>query len=371
MSAGPRADGGRTAPLRVALDGRPLQDRPLGGVGRYLANVVPYLAEAVDVVLLVDSRRRLPDASRTAGTAVVPLWAPPGAPSLGWLELAAAPWLAGFDGVFHGTFYALPLRFAGKGVLMLHDLAPQVHPQDFGAVKRAAWRFYARASVRKARQIVTVSEFIRGQILDRFPAARERVQVAPCAVDPVFDPGRAGQARGLARSLGVEGRYVVALGGARRRGLTVAIEAWRRVRRQLGGEPALVVVGEDHVGPEPGLVAPGRLDDAAWATLLAGAQALCYPTRYEGFGLPALEAAASGTPVVCAPVASLPEVLDDAACWCAAPTPDAVAATLARLLSEPEWHRQRREAGLAVARKAPTWRDSASVLVEAYERSAR
>jgi alpha-1,3-rhamnosyl/mannosyltransferase len=114
----------------------------------------------------------------------------------------------------------------------------------------------------------------------------------------------------------------------------------------------------------------GYLEDELWATLLAGAQALCYPTRYEGFGLPALEAAASGTPVVCAPVASLPEVLGSAGCWAEEPSAEAMAAVLVRLLSDRHWHAERREAGVERARTAPSWKESAEVLAGAYERAA-
>jgi alpha-1,3-rhamnosyl/mannosyltransferase len=235
-----------------------------------------------------------------------------------------------------------------------------------------------RASVGRARRITTVSEFVRGQILERFRVSPERVVVAPDALDPVFTPERAGQAPALAQELGIRLPYVVALGGAPRRGLAVAIEAWRRVNRELQGASgsydraavALAVLGSPEVAPEPGLVPVGRLEDEAWATLLAGAQALCYPTRYEGFGLPALEAAASGTPVVCAPVASLPEVLGDAGCWAAAPTTAEIAPVLARVVSDRDWHRERREAGLRRAAQAPTWPRVAGVLLEAYRFAA-
>jgi alpha-1,3-rhamnosyl/mannosyltransferase len=93
----------------------------------------------------------------------------------------------------------------------------------------------------------------------------------------------------------------------------------------------------------------------------------CYPTRFEGYGMPALEAAASGVPVVCAPVASLPEVLGQAAEWCATPTVADVAPALQRLLGSPERQAELRAAGLARAALAPTWAQSAQVEVAAYQ----
>jgi glycosyltransferase involved in cell wall biosynthesis len=355
-------------PIRVALDGRPLQSRPLGGVGRYLTGLIPELADHIEVFVLLDGRQAIPD-SLDARVQLVTIAAPRGAPGLGWLEVAVTPWLRRFGGLFHGTFNMLPLSFRGRGVITLHDLAPQLHSEDFRPFTRAAWRLYIRASVARARVITTVSEFTKGQIARYFAVDPARIQVAPDAVDPVFDPGRAQAAPALARALGIADPYVVAIGGAPRRGLPVAVEAWRRAREQVGGELSLAVLGRDSLRPEPGLHVLPVLDDDAWATLLAGAHALCYPTRYEGFGLPALEALASGTPVVCSPVASLPEVLGDGACWVPGPQPEAMAAVLVRLLRQPDWRASRREAGLARARAVPSWRDSAAALLDAYERA--
>jgi glycosyltransferase involved in cell wall biosynthesis len=355
--------------LRVALDGRPLQSRPLGGVGRYLAGTIPILAEQAELHLLLDGRAPLDSVGISEGIERVPLSAPPGVRGLGWLELAVTPWLRRFGGVFHGTFNMLPLTFDGRGVLTLHDLAPQLHAEDFTRLRRAAWRVYVRGSVARARAITTVSNFARCQILDYYHLDPRRVQVAPDALDPLFAPERAAHASALAQALGIPVPYIVAIGGAPRRGLGIAIDAWRQARREVGGELGLAVVGERGLPPEPGLVPLGFVDDEDWGTLLAGAQALCYPTRYEGFGLPALEALASGTPVVCSAVASLPEVLGDAACWSPDLSAGALAEVLVRLLRDSDWHRERREAGLARARAATSWRQSADVLLWAYERA--
>lgn len=354
---------------KVAMDGRPLLGEPLG-VCRYLTQLLPELAEHVELFVLIDGRPPPPALEADERVHVVPLKTAPGLPGLAWLDLAVAPWLRRFDGVFHATFNVLPLTIRGPSVLTLHDLATQLHPEDFGSLKRAAWRMNIRAGVGRASLITTVSEFIKGQIEEYFGVDPERVAVAPPSVDPVFSPARADQLDPLSRRLGLIPPYIVAVGGAPRRGLSVALDAWRLVKQHLAREVMLVVVGQSDLPPEPGLLSLGRVSDEVWATLLAGAQALSYPTRYEGFGLPALEAAAAGTPVVCAKVASLPEVLGDAGCWAAAPTPRDMAPVLARLLTDPQWRQERREAGLQRARSAPSWRDSAAVLLDAYARAA-
>lgn len=356
--------------LRVALDGRPLQSNPSGGVGRYLQGLIPHLSQAVELHLLLDDRLPAAPVPICESTEVVRLSAPPRLPGLVWLEVAVAPWLRRFGGVFHATFNTLPLTFAGPSVLTLHDLATQLHPEDFRFLKRAAWRLSIRGSLRRASAITTVSAFIKDQIVDYFGIEPARVRVAPDALDPVFDADRTAQASALISHLGVTPPYVVAIGGAPRRALPVAVEAWRLARERLGRPLTLVVAGSAQAATEPGIVAPGFLDDEAWATLLAGAQALCYPTRYEGFGLPALEAAASGTPVVCAPVASLPEVLGEAGCWAPEPSAEAIAEVLTRVLTDPAFHRERRAAGLERARRSASFAQVAQTLLDAYHEAA-
>ena len=357
---------GRTR-VRVAIDGRRLQDPVPGGVARWIAGILPYLADAVDLVVLTDAR--YPDPQLDVEVKMVPLDAPRAVPSLGWLELAARRWLHRFDGIFHGPFYAIPFAFRGVGVVTLHDLAPQTHPEDFGPAKRALWRAYARSSVKRARAIITVSAFMKSAIVDYYAINSERVTVAPNAPDARFSPELTRAGRAVAERLGVKGRYILALGGAPRRALPVAVQAWRRASRVLRDPPAMVVVGERSVASEPGLVVAPHLGDVEWAALLAGAEVFCYPTRYEGYGLPAIEAAASGTPVVCARVCSLPEVLGDAAAWCEAPTPEAVAEALVRLLDGRPYYDEVREAGLARAKAAPTWKDAAVAVLQAYDQA--
>ncbi len=352
--------------LRVALDGRPLQSQQLGGVARYLVGVIPYLAEETDVYVLLDARKPGVPARVRESAECVRLRCPPGVPGLAWLELAVAPWLRRFDGVFHATFNTLPVTSSGPSVLTLHDLATQLHPEDFRPLKRAAWRLNIRVSLSRARVITTVSRFVKDQMVDYFGLDPGRVRVAPDALDPVFDAHRASDAPALISRLGITPPYLVAIGGAPRRGLPVAIEAWRLTKQRLGRDVTLVVVGNSEDPTEPGIVAPGFLDDASWATLLAGAQALSYPTRYEGFGLPALEAAASGTPVACARVASLPEVLGDAGCWVSEPSPQAMSDVLTRLLTDREFHAERRAAGLERARNSASFAEVAQTLVGAY-----
>ncbi len=352
--------------MRVAIDARTMQELPLGGIGRLLAGMVPLIARDVELELLTDARRP-PLATDFPQHA---LRGPGSARGISWLQLAAPRWLAGFDGVFHCPFYGLPYRQPVPMVVTIHDLTFEDHPDWYSKAQTAVFRAQARHAARTARRIVADSEHVRGRIIDRYRVSPERVVVCPPGVPSLFRPDPDPEhLASLLDSLQVRLPYVVALGGTPRRGLDIALAAWRRLRA-AGAESSLVVVGSERPCAEPGVVTAGPVDDASWALLLAGAAAFCYPTSYEGFGMPALEAAASGTPVVCAPVGALPEVLGSAAAWCDTPTPDAIASGLASVLEDDARAKELRDAGIEVARSRADWELGAAVMVQAYGETA-
>lgn len=356
--------------LRVVFDGRRLQDRPLTGVGRALAGILSHVAAAADVTVLVDRRRFTPSAE---GARVVALPGLGPLPETAWLQGSVAAWLSRHPGqVFHGTFNAIPVLSRARSVVSIYDLSWEHHPEDLGPGHRVAFAAQARWAAHHADLVLTPSQFTAASVIDTYRIPADRVRVVPLSVPPVFGPPRAGEVSGLLDRLGVRIPYVVAVGGARRRGLPVAVQAWRAATADAGRDrPQLVVVGTEHPPAQPGVVYAGPLDDLSWAQLLAAAEALCYPTRFEGFGMPALEALASGTPVVCAPVASLPEILGDVAAWAASPeTPD-VAAALAGLLADDAGRDRLRRAGLERVAAGPGWPEIATLTLDAYRRAAR
>jgi glycosyltransferase involved in cell wall biosynthesis len=351
---------------RVAIDARRFQDRPLGGVGRAIQGTLDAIASEVDVVLLTDARR---DPAPTELPQVA-LSVPRGAPEIAWLQQSLVSWLRTFDGVFHGTFNALPLRLPVPGVVTIHDLSFEIHPEDFGRAKRRVFQIQARHAARVARCLIAPSEHVKGELIEHYRLPADRVLVTPWGVEPRFSPDAAGDPAALCDRLGVVRPYVLAMGGARRRGLEVSLEAHRRARA-AGLDATLVVVGPEQPPSSAGVVHAGVVDDREWAGLLAGATAFCYPTRYEGFGVPALEAMSSGTPVVCARTCSLPEILGDAAEWCEAPTPGPIADGLCRLAADPERTATLRAAGLDRAARHPTWEDAAATTLRAYREAQR
>lgn len=359
--------------MRVALDARRLQDRPLGGVGRILANLLGPLSDQVDLELLTD-RRRPPLVSELPQH---PLSAPAWGRGVAWLQLGVPAWLARNPGVavFHCPFYGLPYRSprAAPMVASLHDLSFETRPEWFTPAQRLVFRAQGRHAGRAAARILTGSEHVRAQIAERYRVHPERVLVARPGVDPglmeVAGAARTGDLDGRLAALGVARPYVVALGGAPRRGLATALAAWRLARAQ-GAVVGLVTVGPEALAPETGLVTAGVVDDQGWALLLAGAEVLCYPTQDEGVGLPALEAVATGTPVVCAPVGALPEVLGQAAAWCRSTSPADVAAGLMEVLGDPARAQHLRAEGSVLVAERGGWGPAAAATLRAYREAA-
>jgi glycosyltransferase involved in cell wall biosynthesis len=356
---------------RVAIDCRTLQDRPLGGVGRSVQGQLPHLADAMAVSALVDSRLPAP-LGLPESVAVSSLRGPFTSRGFAWLQVSAPRWLRRFDGLFHCPFYGLPYHQPVPMVVTIHDLSFEFAPQWFPRSNRIMFQLQARWAARTARRILVHSEHVRQMVLERYAGygvTDDQVLAVHMPVDPRFSPDTRDLDANLQR-FGITQPYVIALGGAARRRLGTAIDAWAYARSQLDATAAelqLVVVGtEKPPVAQPGVVYVGPLPDHAWAALLSGAAAFCYATGYEGFGMPALEAAASGTPLVCGRVGSLPEILGEDAAWSEGESAAQLGAALAQVLGDPALAAQLRAGGIDRACTLPTWSDVAGVTLRAY-----
>lgn len=356
--------------LRVAIDARVLQQSPLGGVGRMLSQQLPRAAQHVDFVLLTERKRPVPELDLPT----VALGAPWAAPALLWLQSSVWRWLRSFDGIFHGSFYAVPFRCPVPTVVTLHDLSFEIGEIEMSPLKRVAWQRFARHAARSSPVVLTTSEFVVAELEALYGVDRSRVVLTPPASDPVFSPTAAAHGATLAANRGLPPRFVATLGGTARRQPEVAIGAFLAARNALGlsqDELGLAVVGPEWSSPAGGVVHFGAATDEEWAAILAAAELFLYATRYEGYGMPAVEAIASSTPVVAAKVGALPEVLGDAAIWADRSDVDALAEALRLGLSSVELRRTVRDLGRSRLAILPSWDDSASSLVSAYELTAR
>ncbi len=269
--------------------------------------------------------------------------------------LIALPLLTAFDPEPSTLLYSVthtPLLAAVPMVLHLHDLSFVHQPELY--TRRTRWRLSLLAPIHahRARAIFVPSEFSRQSVIDLFGIPASRVFVVPNAIEsgsPVAPLGVEQQRMWLER-WGIHSSFFVYVGNLHpRKNLRRLIEAFGRVRRETAelAEYQLVIIGAEHRFyprvfsdgvavalrdlPPDAVVFVGRVSDDDRDRLIATAVALAYPSLYEGFGLPPLEAMNLGTPVVASATSSMPEVLGDAALLVDPRDVNAIASALARL----------------------------------------
>jgi glycosyltransferase involved in cell wall biosynthesis len=251
---------------------------------------------------------------------------------------------------------------AANVVLVLHDAAALRHPGWYSPLYAAYQRSLLPRLARRARRVITVSDFSRDELAELLSLPPERVTVVAGGVDPRFAvAGGDGTAAATARAaLGLTRPYVLCVAShTARKNLAALVPA----ARALAAEGVEVVVAGGHrpqFAPEAGLDGLrllGAVDDRLLPGLYAGAEAFALPSLYEGFGLPVLEAMAAGTPVVAAATSALPGTCGGAA-RLVPPDGEAFAAALTALLGDPAERARLRAAGRERAARF-TWERTA------------
>lgn len=251
------------------------------------------------------------------------------------------------EDVLHCTTMRGPLRARPPVVVTVHDLALLRQPRSFPVWHRVSGRLALRNTVSRADAIVAVSAFTRAEIVDQLGIPAERIRVVPNGVEPVF------ASEGDAAS----GEYILAVGTLEpRKNLARVVQAAR-----LAGVELRVVGARGWGGVDvPGWV--GRVDDDQLASLYRGARCLVFPSLYEGFGIPVLEAMACGTPVVTTRGGATEEVAGGAAVLVDALDVEAIAAGIAEAASRRD---ELRLLGLARARGF-TWARAADAVEQLW-----
>lgn len=273
--------------------------------------------------------------------------------------------------------YRLPPMAVGPCACTIHDVLFESHPQFFEP--RFVWqsRLTSRAAVRRAAVLLTVSHFSRAELARIYGIDPLKVGVTFNAVDKArFYPGDDGAA--TVRALGLEpGRYLLTVGRLepRKNHLTL-LEAYAQLQPDA---PPLVIVGQRDFGYAPlfaaihrhGLEARVRLienaSDADLPALMRNAQLFVYPAFAEGFGMPVLEALASGVPVITSNTTSLPEVAGSAAILVSPVSVEDVTSALKRVLADAALRASLGQAGVIQAAKF-NWEGSAAVLLSSLRR---
>jgi len=356
--------------VRIAFDVSPLS-HPLLGIGNYIHGSLAGLAEVAagkhEIVAFAPTSIRGPQRIRDALARIdveLRTWPLPFSHALrtGWSVVGhpSAERLIGPFDVLHFSDWMYPPQRGGVRATTIHDLVPLHHPEwTTGRTRSMHGRKYRNAA--ESCDVVFVnSEYTGRDVIESLGVSADRVRVAPPAAKDVFRPD------GPAAEL--DGSYILTVATLEpRKNLQTLVEA----HRLLGGDLLLAIVGAEGWGEQPLLDDPrvrrlGYVPDEELARLYRGAAVVVYPSRFEGFGIPVIEAMACGAAVVASSHASLDEASGDAAVRANPDDPSAIAVAIERALTERE---RLVAAGLEHVRSF-SWRAVGETFLRGYEDAA-
>lgn len=375
--------------MRIAIDARYVADH-FPGIGRYVFNTTFALAGLLHGhTLHVLYSRALPN-TRYDLAALGSL------PNVELIEIREPPFsLAqhhviprllrrlGAD-LYHAPYYLRPyLGLPCPSVTTLYDAIPRLFPQEVSPRARLLFDTLTRASIRASRRVITISASARADLAAAYAVAAERIAVTPLAADERFRPQPPEVVAAVRARYALPERYLLTLASNKpHKNLETLIEAFARATSSLS-PPLWTLVVAGHWDPRypAALEMAERLGlgervrwlpnvaDADLPGLYSGAAVFAFPSRYEGFGLPPLEALACGVPVLCGAVSSLPEVVGDAAVLVDVTSSEALAGGLSRVLSDEALRAELSARGPEQAARF-SWRRTAELTLAVYEACA-
>jgi glycosyltransferase involved in cell wall biosynthesis len=368
--------------MRVAIDARKLHDF---GIGTYIRNLLRHLAHTdqdTEFVLLCEEADL--GVAAQLGPNFRTVLEP--SPNYSLREQVHVPWVLRRErpDLYHAPHYVLPAGVRCPSVVTIHDCIHLMFPQYLP--NRLAYA-YARAQMwaaaRRSHSILTVSEASKRDILHLFNVPPEKIVVVYNAIDSHFSVTPSDEAVARVRErYQLDHRFVLYVGNIKpHKNLIRLIEAFDELRRGELDDLKLLIIG-DQISKLPALRRAvhlhklhkhvrflGYLSDDQLAILYRLASVFAFPSLYEGFGLPPLEAMASGTPVVTSNVSSLPEVVGDAAVLVNPYDVDAIVDGLRRVLTNPALAAQMRQKGIERAREF-SWERSVAKTWGVYQQIA-
>ncbi len=377
------------AHLKVVLSIDPIKF-PLTGIGRYTYELAAHLQnEALENLCFLHGRRLsrdLPPLIEAGPMSQVPAWKK-------WIQqrrLAVAIYrsvnpalksraLKGLeDHLFHGPNYYLP-PFGGRSIVTIHDLSPYVWTRSHPPERVRYMQSEMQLTLKRAAAIITDSNYVRDEVVKYFNWSTDRIFVVPLASGREFVPRPLDVLADALRPLGLSPhQYTLFTGTVEpRKNLGALLDAYASLPMQMRSRWPLVIAG--YRGWESAEIHQ-RLQQAqreGWAqylgfvphhtlpALMAGARLFVYPSHYEGFGLPVLEAMACGVPVVCSNASSLPEISGKAAATHHPEDIDTLIQLLSIGLSDEQWRAKAKSAGLEQAERF-SWHKCARETLAVY-----
>jgi glycosyltransferase involved in cell wall biosynthesis len=287
--------------------------------------------------------------------------------------------------VLHVQFTAPPFCPC-PAVVSIHDLSFEHLPETFNRRSRAQLRLTVRHSARKATRILTLSEHTRNDIIETYGITPDKITAIPLAAPAHFGPvANDKELQRVRHTYGIDGDYVLSVGSIQpRKNLVRLIKAYASLRGNQGGNkfPKLVLVGKrawlydetlralNDSGISESVVLTGYVPESDLPALYSGALCFVYPSFFEGFGLPPLEAMQCGTPVIVGNATSLPEVVGEAGLKVDPFDVSAIAWAMDQLIQSAELRQDLRAKGLARARLFD-WKETARQTLAVYEQVYR
>ncbi len=371
-------------------------NRPTTGSGQYTQRLVEELAAlAPDLELFLVAPRqerfrvviiKLPGSAPSQPEALIPDFPVDNLTKV-WFEQVAFPRAAARleADVAHVPYWASPLRPSAPTAVTIHDLIPLLLREYRGGPLQQLYTALVGAAARNAAIVLTDSETSRRDIVTRLQIPPERVFSIPLAAGRRFHPEPGAEDEAIRKRYEIPERYVLYLGGFdRRKNVATALRAYRRAEPEIGKVCPLVIAGQlperdNGFTPDPRRIAReealderavrfiGFVDERDKPAIYRSATVFIFPSRYEGFGLPPLEAMACGTPVVGSDAASLPEVIGEAGLLLPPDDAASMAHALIRLVRNDVFRAQMSRRALAQAARF-SWTRTAQQTLATYEK---
>lgn len=280
--------------------------------------------------------------------------------------------------------YAIPFGVSGKRITIVHDMAFRAFPETVAKRTERWLKNNLEKYCRRADVILTVSEFSRQEIQRYMGIPTEKIEVIYNGVDMErYHPGYTVAQIGAAKSrYGICGSYILYLGTLEpRKNIETLITAYNLLKKEIGSDrlPKLVLAGKkgwmyetiftlvQNYGLENDVIFTGYVDEEDVPVLLCGAHIFAFPSLYEGFGIPPLEAMACGTPVITSNTSSLPEIVGEAGILIPPMDAEGLKRSMQQLLTDEVMRQHYIKAGLKQVREF-TWARSAEKLVDIYRK---
>jgi glycosyltransferase involved in cell wall biosynthesis len=350
------------------------------GINWYIYNLLHHLPEVasdIGYTVFMSERRYAAAPGIRLQVSRLPTGRPP--VRILW-EQALQPWAvrrAKVD-LLHSPAFVSPLVSACPLVVTVHDLSFLFFPQSFRTLNRSYLRLFTRLSVRRARRVLAVSKSTKRDLVQHYGLSPAKVDVVYNGVDSAFRPLPADQVAAFRRQAGLPDRFMLFVGTLEpRKNVVRLIEAYALLPKE---RPPLVLVGgkgwlyDQIFARVEALNLSGQVHFAGYVLAedlplwYNAADLFVYPSLYEGFGLPALEAMACGTAVITSTASSLPEVVGEAGMMVNPADTEALATAMEQVLRARDVREQMQAEGLAQA-QGFSWAKAAQCTVDSYRRA--